>query len=55
MTVDELRIRLTQLKKEYTASRKIVKQIDKDIDNLDGIMARNFDAYWSANELYYEQ
>ena len=55
MTIDEIRIRLTTLKLEFMHSRKIVKQLDKDIAGLDEIMERNFSAYWNYDEQCYEQ
>ena len=55
MTIDELRIRLNELLFEFQHSRKIQKQLKKDILKLDTIMERNFDAYWNNTEQNYTQ
>ena len=55
MNIDELRKRLCELSGEYSHSRIIRKQIQDDIRSLDGIMKRNFDAYWDNVEQNYTQ
>ncbi len=55
MTTDKLRTRLSELADEYSANKKMKRQILTDIDTLDSIMARNFDAYWDVNEQCYTQ
>jgi hypothetical protein len=55
MTINELRIRLSELVNEYAHNKKLTRQILTDIDNLDSIMARNFDADWCEDEQIYTQ
>lgn len=55
MTIDELRIRLAELKVEYSHSPKIIKELQKDIISLDSIMRKNFDAYWDDVDKNYTQ
>lgn len=55
MTVDELRVRLYELWIEHYDQRKIRKQLEKDINLLDGIMERNFDAHWNLIDNCYVQ
>ena len=55
MTIDELRIRLTELKVEYSHNPKIIKELQKDIISLDSIMRKNFDAYWDNIDKNYTQ
>lgn len=55
MTVDELRARLYELRIEYYDQRKIRKQLEKDINSLDEIMERNFDAHWNLIDDCYVQ
>ena len=55
MNVDELRIRLRELVDEYSRSRRLRKQLQKDILALDDIMKRNFDADWNVDEQNYTQ
>ena len=55
MTVDETRIRLEELRIEYFTNHRLHKQLKKDIETLDELMARNFDAYWNMAEQCYEQ
>lgn len=55
MTIDELRIRLSELVSEYSHNKKLTRQILIDIDNLDSIMVRNFDADWCEDEQNYTQ
>lgn len=55
MTIDELRIRLSELVSEYSHNKKLTRQILTDIDSLDSIMARNFDADWCKDKQIYTQ
>lgn len=55
MTIDELRIRLAELKVEYSHNPKITKELQKDIISLDSIMRKNFDAYWDDVDKNYTQ
>lgn len=55
MDVDELRIRLCELVDEYSNNRSIVKQLQKDIIDLDDIMRRNFNAEWNVVDKEYTQ
>lgn len=55
MTIDELRIRLAELKVEYSHNPKITKELQKDIISLDSIMRKNFDAYWDNIDKNYTQ
>ena len=55
MTIDELRIRLAELKVEYSHNPKITKELQKDIISLDSIMRKNFYAYWDNIDKNYTQ
>ena len=55
MTVDELRMRMRELMSEFAHSRKIRRQLERDMLTLDDIMDRNFNAAWNLDEQCYEQ
>ena len=55
MSVDDLRIRLCELWVEYEHSRKTRKELEKCIEELDGIMNYAFSASWNSEEHCYEQ
>lgn len=55
MTVDEMRIRLKELYIEHWRNYDLNRQMTKDIETLDALMAHYFGAYWSDEDQCYEQ